>query len=49
MECYNIIKLRLDINVLANHYFIIRDYKDFHPIDIKKIETNKNEIILNSK
>ena len=40
---------RLDINVLANHYFIIKDYKDFHPNDIKRIETNKNKIILNSK
>ena len=40
---------RLDINELANHYFIIKDCKALHPIDIKKMEANKNEIMLNSK
>ena len=40
---------RLDINELANHDFIIKDYKNFHPIDIKAIQPDKNEIVLNSK
>ena len=40
---------RLDINALANHDFIIKDCKNFHPIDIKQIDPNKNEIVLNSR
>ena len=44
--------LRLDINSLYNHNFLVKDIKDFHPIDIQKCESkfnNKNEIILNTK
>ncbi len=44
--------LRLDINSLYNHNFLVKDIKDFHPIDVQKCESkfnNKNEIIINTK
>ena len=43
---------RLDINVLANHDFLVKDIKSFHFIDIKKAEEkfmNKKEIVINAK
>lgn len=42
-------KSRLDIHQLANHFFIKKDVKDFHPVQIKKSNNLEKTIMMNIK